>query len=155
MLMGRSQETSKKKEVRSNKQKKKKEKEKKRLARKENKKSNSLDDMIAYVNEDGSISSTPPDQEDKEETNIDDIEISIPKKEKEAEPDPIRKGIVTFYNESKGYGFIRDLESKESVFMHAKNLTEEVTEGNVVHFEVEQGPKGLVALNVKLSKANG
>ena len=71
--MGRSQETSKKKEVRSNKQKKKKDKEKRRQAKKENKKPNSLDDMIAYVNEDGSLSSTPPDDSDKEETNPEDI----------------------------------------------------------------------------------
>jgi cold shock CspA family protein len=148
--MGRSQETNKKKEVRSNKQKKKKEKEKKKQERKDNKKSNSLDDMIAYVNEDGSISSTPPDETEKEETNIDDIEISVPKKEDDQEPDPIRKGTVTFFNDNKGFGFIKDKENGESIFVHANGLLEEITEGNAVTFEIEQGKRGPNAVRVKL-----
>ena len=59
--MGRSQETFNKKDVRSRKEKKRKEKEAKRLARKENEKKGSLDDMIAYVDENGMLTSEPPD----------------------------------------------------------------------------------------------
>ena len=73
--MGRSQETFKKKDVRAKKAKKRKEKEKKRLARKENEKKHDLDDMIAYVDVNGVISSTPPDPAQKEEIDPDDIDI--------------------------------------------------------------------------------
>ncbi|OQX74835.1 MAG: DNA-binding protein [Bacteroidetes bacterium 4484_249] len=150
--MGRSQETFNKKDVQSKKEKKRKEKEKKRLARKESEKKSSLDDMIAYVDENGMITSTPPDPAKKKDVKLEDIEIGVPTRDSEPELDPIRKGIVSFYNESKGYGFIKDSETKESVFVHANNLLEEIKEGNVVSFEVEMGKKGPTAMRVKLFK---
>ena len=79
--MGRSHETFGKKEVRNKKEKKRKEKEKRRLERKESKSGNSLDDMIAYVDEFGNITDTPPDESQKEEINAEDIEVGIPKNE--------------------------------------------------------------------------
>ena len=145
--MGRSQETFNKKEVRTKKEKKRKDKEMKRLAKKENEKKTSLDDMIAYVDENGVITSTPPEIK-KKEVKIEDIEISPAKKEKEIY-DPIRKGTLTFFNDSKGFGFIKDSETGENVFVHVNNLLEEVKEGNLLQFEVEQGKKGLTAINVK------
>ena len=63
--------------------------------------------------------------------------------------DPIRKGTVTFFNDSKGYGFIRDSETQESIFVHVNNLLESITEGNLVSFEIEKGMKGLTAVQVK------
>lgn len=150
--MGKSQETFNKKEVRNRKEKKRKEKEQKRLARRENEKKSSLDDMIAYVDENGVITSTPPDIGKKRETKLEDIEISIPKNDPSSQPDIIRKGTVSFFNDSKGYGFIRDSETKESVFVHVNNILEDIREGNLVSFEVEKGPKGLTAVKVKLSK---
>jgi cold shock CspA family protein len=151
--MGRSQETFNKKEVRNKKEKKRKEKEKKKLARKESDKPSSLDDMIAYVDENGMISDTPPDpNQKKRETKLEDIEISIPKRNEREELDPIRKGIVSFYNDSKGYGFIKDSETHESVFVHINNTLEEIKEGNVVTFEVEMGQKGPTAVKVKQFK---
>ncbi|MBL7105633.1 MAG: cold shock domain-containing protein [Bacteroidales bacterium] len=150
--MGRSQETFNKKDVKNKKEKKRKEKEKKRLARKENEKKSSLDDMIAYVDENGMITSTPPDPNKKKDVNLEDIEIGIPNRDSAQSLDPIRKGIVSFFNESKGYGFIRDSETKESVFVHANNLLEDIKEGNVVSFEVEMGQKGPIAIQVKLFK---
>ena len=149
--MGRSQETFNKKEVRNKKEKKRKEKEKKKLARKDNEKKGSLDDMIAYVDENGMISSTPPDPEKKKNTKLENIEISIPKQDS-IQYNPIRKGILTFFNDSKGYGFIKDSETKESVFVHVNNLLEEIKENNVVSFEVEKGKKGPVAVRVRLFK---
>jgi cold shock CspA family protein len=149
--MGRSQETFYKKEVKNKKDKKRKEKEKKRLIRKESGKS-SFDDMIAYVDEFGKISSTPPDPDKKVKVNVNDIELGATKNDPSDKNDFIRKGVVTFFNDSKGFGFIRDMESKQSVFVHANNLSELVKENNIVTFEIGKGPKGLTALNVRLYK---
>jgi len=148
--MGRSQETFNKKEVRNKKEKKRKDKEKKRLARKENEKSGDMEDMIAYVDEFGNLTSTPPDPEKKEKVKLEDIEIGVPTRSADEEMDPVRKGTVSFFNDSKGYGFIKDSETKESVFVHANNLLEEIKEGNLVSFEVEMGHKGPTAVKVKL-----
>ena len=149
--MGRSQESFNKKEVRRKKEKKRKDKEKKKSEKREGEKNN-LDDMIAYVDKNGVITSTPPDPNEKDDIKAEDILVSVPNRSKEDEPDPIRKGTLTFFNDSKGYGFIKDSETKESVFVHANNILEEINEGNIVSFEVERGPKGLVAVNVKLVK---
>ena len=148
--MSRSQETYGKKEVRSKKEKKRKDKEARRLARKENsKKGGSLDDMIAYVDEYGNIVESKPDPDQREEINTEDIQISVPKREKE-EFDPVRTGIVTFFNDSKGFGFIKDSETQESVFVHINNVIEEIADNNKVTFEVEMGHKGPMAVNVKV-----
>lgn len=150
--MGRSRETYNKKEVRNKKEKKRKEKEKKRAIRKESDKKNNLDEMIAYVDENGMITSTPPDPENKEIIDPEDIEVSIPKTTKEDEG-PERTGVVSFFNESKGYGFIKDSKSNDKVFVHVSNVLEEITEGNRVSFEIGDGPKGPTAINVKPIKA--
>jgi cold shock CspA family protein len=152
--MRRSQETFNKKEVRNKKEKKRKDKEKKRLARKENEKRNSLDDMIAYVDENGRITSTPPDPSRKKNIKLEDIEVSTPKRDDNRKLDPIRKGIVTFFNDSKGFGFIRDLETQESVFVHVNNILEEIKEDNIVSFEIVMGQKGPTATQVKLFKTS-
>ncbi|HLN72262.1 MAG: cold-shock protein [Methylococcaceae bacterium] len=150
--MGRSQESFNKKEVKNKKDKKRKDKEQKRLDRKDSDKSKNFEDMIAYVDENGMISSTPPDPDRKRtDINFEDIAISIPKKE-DVILDPIRKGTVTFFNDSKGYGFIKDSETQESVFVHINNLLEPIKEGNLVNFEVEMGQKGPNAVRVKLFK---
>ena len=146
--MGRSQETFNKKEVRNKKEKKRKEKAEKRLARKEKGKSG-LDDMIAYVDENGVITSTPPEEQEREEVNAEDIVLGVPKKE-DVDEDPTREGILDFFNESKGFGFIRDLQTKESIFVHINNfLDDNIIEGNKVSFLTEKGPKGLNAVQVK------
>lgn len=147
--MARSQETFNKKEVRNKKEKKRKDKAAKKLARKEAEKSGSLDDMIAYVDENGMLTSTPPDPTKKKKIKSENIEISIPKREA-VEYDPVRKGVVTFFNDSKGFGFIKDSETQESVFVHANNLLEEIRDNNIVSFEVEMGPKGPTATKVKI-----
>lgn len=148
--MGRSQETFNKKDIRIKKEKKRKEKEQKRMARNESEKSGKLEDMMAYVDEFGRISSTPPDPTRKISISAESIEISIPKRDASMELDPIRKGVVTFFNDSKGYGFIKDSETSESVFVHVNNITEEIKENNIVTFEVEMGQKGPSAVQVKV-----
>lgn len=149
--MARSQESFNKKEVKNKKDKKRKDKEQKRLDRKDNEKSKNFEDMIAYVDENGMISSTPPDPDRKKDINFEDIATSIPKKQ-DVILDPIRKGSVTFFNDSKGYGFIKDLETQESLFVHINNLLEPITEGNLVNFEIENGQKGPMAVRVKQFK---
>lgn len=146
--MGRSQETSNKKEVKNKKDKKRKEKEKKRLIRKESGKS-SFADMIAYVDEFGKITSTPPDPANKIEVDPENIETGVRKNVPSAKASYLRKGVVTFFNDSKGFGFIRDMENQQSVFVHINNILEPIKENNIVSFETGKGPKGLTALNVK------
>ena len=150
--MARSQETFNKKEVRNKKERKRKEKAAKKLARKDSEKSGKLDDMIAYVDENGRLSSLPPDPTKKQEIELDSIQVSVARRGAEDELDPIRKGTVTFFNEAKGYGFIKDTETKESVFVHVNNTIDEIRDNNAVTFEIEMGPKGPTAVKVKLLK---
>lgn len=145
-------ETWNKKEREKKKRQAKKEKAEKKLERKENaKQGKSLDDMLAYLDENGNLTSKPPDPRKKVDIKLEDIEIGVPKQEPINPEDLIRTGVVTFFNESKGYGFIRDLETQESVFVHVNSLTQLIKEQNKVIFEVEMGPKGANAVNVKLA----
>ena len=148
--MGRSQESFNKKDVRNKKEKKRKEKAAKKLAKRDGEKS-SFDDMIAYVDENGVITNEPIDPTSKTEIKLEDIAISVPKGSDE-EIDPIRKGTITFFNESKGFGFIKDLETKQDVFVHANNVIGEIKEGNLVSYEVEMGQRGPNAVRVQISK---
>lgn len=150
--MGRSQETFSKKEVRDKNEKKRKEKAQKRAKKKSEGKKSSFEDMIAYVDEFGMLTSTPPDPSKKTVIAAESIELKITKNTPENAPDFVRKGVLTFFNESKGYGFIRDLESNQSVFVHVKNLLEPVGENNIVIFEIGKGPKGPSAMKVRLFK---
>ncbi len=150
--MSRSQETFNKKEVRNKNEKKRKEKAEKRAKKKTENKKSSFDDMIAYVDEFGLISSTPPDPNKKTVVIAEEIELKITKNDPANAPDLVRKGVVTFFNESKGFGFIRDLQSNQSIFVHVNNLLEPVQESNIVNFEIGRGPKGPTAMKVKLFK---
>ncbi|MBN1107867.1 MAG: cold shock domain-containing protein [Bacteroidales bacterium] len=150
--MGRSQETFGKKEVRNRKEKKRKDKEKKRALKKNEVKKRSFDDMIAYVDEFGKISATPPDPDKKTAVDAESIELTISKNSPETSPVTDRKGVVTFFNDSKGFGFIRDMESGQSYFVHANSLLEPIKENNMVIFEAGKGQKGPAALNVRLFK---
>ena len=144
-------ETWNKKEREKKKQQNKKEKAEKKQDRKENPKVKSLDDMLAYVDENGNLSNTPPDPKKMKKIKQEDIEIGVPKQQAFDPADLIRTGIITFFNESKGYGFIKDLETQQSVFVHVNALKQTVKENNKVTFEVEMGPKGANAVNVELA----
>ena len=107
--------------------------------------------MIAYVDEYGMISSTPPEENvKKKEINLEEIMIATPKKEDE-EP-VILRGRVEFFNESRGFGFIKDLSGVEKYFFHVNNVVTEIKEGNVVTFDLERGIKGMNAVNICLEK---
>ncbi len=62
----------------------------------------------------------------------------------------MNKGTVKFFNESKGFGFIIDDESKTEYFVHVTGLIDEINEGDAVEFELQEGRKGLNAVNVKV-----
>ncbi len=145
-------ETWNKKEREKKKKQSKKEKAERKQERKENKENNDPESMFAYLDENGNLSSKPPDPRNRIIVNVEDIEIGVPKQRPVNPEDLIRKGIVTFFNDSKGYGFIKDMESQESVFVHLNSLTEAIKENNKVTFEIEMGPKGANAVNVKLVK---
>lgn len=139
-----------KKEREKKKQLEKKLKEEKRQERKEQGKSG--DDMMAYLDEFGNIVSTPPDPSKKIEVNAEDIVIGVPKWEEGDDQDTERTGVVTFFNSSKGYGFIKDSDTQQSLFVHINDLEEEISEQDKVTFEIGKGQKGPVALKVKRVK---
>jgi CspA family cold shock protein len=62
----------------------------------------------------------------------------------------MNKGTVKFFNDSKGFGFIVDDESKKEYFVHVSGLVDEIKEGDAVEFELAEGRKGLNAVNVKV-----
>jgi cold shock CspA family protein len=148
--MARPQETFNKKEMEKKRLQKKKEKEQRKEERKANAKEGlTLEDMMAYVDENGNITSTPPDPNKKKSIKIEDVVIGSRNNES-ATPVSQRTGTVTFFNTSKGFGFIRDIETKESIFVGSKSITMRIQENDTVTFETEMGPKGLNAINVKL-----
>jgi cold shock protein len=61
----------------------------------------------------------------------------------------MKKGTVKFFNELKGFGFIKDDESDKEYFVHASGLIDKIKEGDTVSFELQEGKKGLNAVNVK------
>ena len=148
--MGKSQETFGKKEKEKKRLKQQQEKREKMEERKANvKKGKSLDDMMAYIDENGNISDTPPDPRRKKVFNHEDMQIGVPKQAPVDPSELIRTGTVTFFNDAKGFGFIKDSVTQESVFIHANQLSSPIKEHDKVTFEVEMGPKGASATNVK------
>jgi cold shock protein len=63
----------------------------------------------------------------------------------------MKTGTVKFFNELKGFGFIKDSESEKEYFVHATGLIDKVREADEVTFELQEGKKGLNAVNVRLS----
>jgi cold shock CspA family protein len=148
--MSKSQETFGKKEKEKKKAKQRQDKQEKMEERKANaKKGKTLDEMMAYLDENGNISSVPPDPWKKKTFKQEDMQISVPRLEAREQEDVIRTGVVSFFNESKGYGFIKDLKTQESIFIHVNQLLDKVSENDKVSFEVQMGPKGPNAVRVK------
>lgn len=154
--MAKSQQSYNKKEKEKKRLKKKQEKKERREQRKierEEKGPVAFEDLIRYVDEDGNLTAEKPDPNKKKKViKAEDIMLGVPSREK-VEFDPVREGKVRFFNHEKGYGFILDLDSDESIFCHINNILEDdLNEGDRVVFETEKGPKGLSAIKVKLGK---
>ena len=106
--------------------------------------------MFAYVDHNGNISDTPPDITQKRVIKSEDIQVSVSRQADIDPADLIRKGTITFFNQEKGYGFIKDHVTQESVFVHINGLAQPVKENDKVSFETEMGQKGINAIKVKL-----
>jgi cold shock CspA family protein len=149
--MGRSQQTFSKSEKEKKRLKKREEKRKKMEARKLAKEENgSAGIPLAYVDHNGNLTDTPPDPSMKVKVKAKNIELGIPKKENiEEELDPVRNGKVSFFNSSKGYGFILDTATNEKYFTHISGIIDEIAENDKVTFELEKGQRGMNAVKVK------
>jgi len=149
--MARSKETFNKKEQVKKKLQKRKEKAERREARKAGN-ARSFEDMLAYTDEEGNIVSTPPDPAKKKVVNEKDMIIGARNSGPDIKMNTVREGKVTFFNDKKGYGFIEDSETGESIFVHYNDLNEAIGENDKVTFEVARGPRGFNAVNVALVK---
>lgn len=139
-----------KREIEKKKQEKRLEKQKRKEERKANPGSSSLDDMIAYVDENGVITDTPPDPVRKQVIDIENIEVSTPKKEDVEEPE--LRGRVEFFNADKGYGFIKSAFNTDKYFFHISSAPASIDEGDKVTFELERGKKGMNAVNIVITE---
>jgi cold shock CspA family protein len=151
--MARSQQTYSKGEKEKKRLKKQEDKRKKREARKLEAKENPQGIPFAYVDHLGNLTDTPPDPSKKIKVEAEDIILGIPKREEgdREEFDPVRKGKVSFFDSSKGFGFIIDTENNEKYFTHVSGLIDEIVENDSVTFELEKGMKGMNAVRVKLA----
>lgn len=139
-----------KREIEKKKEQKKIEKQKRKENRKISSGSKSFDDMIAYVDENGVITSTPPDPSRIKEIDIENIAIATPKREEQEEI--ALKGRVEHFNGDKGYGFIKDISSTDKYFFHISGAPATIAVGDLVTFELEQGPKGMNAVKITIIK---
>jgi cold shock CspA family protein len=146
--MAKSQESINKKEKETKRFKKQKDKLLKSEERKKNSAGGGLDSMIAYVDEFGKLTSTPPDPTKKVAVSLDSIKIGVSRREEEEVP-AIRTGRIDFYNDQKGFGFIKEIGTQEKYFVHVNGLLDEIKENDMVTFELERGLKGLNAVRVK------
>jgi len=149
--MAKSQQTFNKSEKEKKRLKKREEKKKKRVARKAAAKESGGGIQFAYVDYNGNLTDTPPDPSQKIEIEAEDIVLGIPKKEEgdEEKFDPVRSGKVSFYDSSKGFGFIIDAVNQEKYFTHVSGLIDEIVENDTVSFELEKGMRGMNAVRVK------
>ena len=138
--MGQSQQTFRKKEIAKKKLQKRKEKEEKKAQREDsNDKGKALEEMFAYVDENGNISDKPPlkKYEFKEE------DLIRPEVE-----DVYSFGKVSFYNEAGQYGFIRDNETRENVYFNFKMLGFVLQQDQKVKFKSQSSKQGLQVTEV-------
>ncbi len=149
--MAKSQQTFNKSEKEKKRLKKREEKKKKRVARKAAAKESGGGIQFAYVDYNGNLTDTPPDPSQKIEIEAEDIILGIPKKEEgdEEKFDPVRNGKVSFYDSSKGFGFIIDAVDQQKYFTHVSGLIDEIVENDTVSFELEKGMRGMNAVRVK------
>ena len=152
--MAKSQQTYSKNEKEKKRLKKREEKQKKKEARKEEAKEKGPGIQFAYVDHFGNLTDTPPDPADKIEIEAEDIVLGIPKMEEGDREafDPVHKGKVSFFDTSKGFGFIIDDVTQEKYFTHVSGIIDTIAENDKVSFELEKGQRGMNAVKVTLIK---
>ena len=148
--MAKSQQTFSKSEKEKKRLKKRQDKQKKMDARKADKEENGTGGIqFAYVDHNGNLIDTPPDPTMKVVYELDDIQISVTKKEDLPQEDPVRNGKVSFFDTSKGFGFIIDAAHNEKYFTHVSGLIDQIAENDKVSYELEKGMRGMNAVKVK------
>ena len=125
------------------------EKQKKKEEKKLSNKANSFEDMIAYVDEKRHDNLYSSGRKHSQRRNKAGRNRHINSQKDKEEP-VIRRGRIEFFNESKGFGFIKDLSGVEKYFFHINNVLTDIAENNIVTFDLERGLKGMNAVNVAL-----
>ncbi|MGV3763258.1 cold-shock protein [Parapedobacter sp.] len=113
-------------------------------------KQKSLEEMMAYVDENGNLSDTPPDPKNAYKVAAEDIVIDIPKALPD-DPDATPTGVVSYFDPSKGYGFIVNDQTHERLFVHVNSFAEPTTElsiGDKVSYTPIRSPRGMQATTV-------
>lgn len=150
--MAKSQTTYSKKEREKKRRKKKEGKLERRQQRKLEKEQSgkkNFHDQLSYLDENGNLTSTPPDPTKKrKQIKAEDIVLGVPPKEKEELPKRGR-GVVDFFDEQKSFGFIIDSATQERIFVHMNDVQNSIVEGDEVQYDVEETFKGLKAINVQ------
>lgn len=106
--------------------------------------SQNLEDMFAYVDENGNLSNTPPDQTKVKKVELEDIMVSTPKDEP-TDPDALPIGRISYFDASKGYGFITNEKNQERIFVHVSQLADpsvSLATGDQVEYMATKGPRG-------------
>jgi cold shock CspA family protein len=146
--MAKSQNAFNKQENEKKRLKKRKEKQDRKEEQRLNPSEGGFDSMIAYVDEFGRLTDTPPDPSKKMKVDASTIEVGVPRREEEF-ISPFRNGRVDFFDDSKGFGFIKETGTQEKYFVHINGCLDKIKEGDTVAFELEQGKKGINAVRVK------
>lgn len=107
----------------------------------------SLEEMFAYVDENGNLSTTPPDSRKIRQVALEDVAISTPRGEQE-DPDTLPTGTISYFDTSKGYGFITNPKNQERIFVHKSQLADPsviLATGDKVEYQAIKGPRGMQA----------
>jgi cold shock CspA family protein len=145
--MAKSSDTFNKREKEKQRLQKRQDKQQRKEERKANKDGKSFEDMIAYVDENGNFSSTPPDTSKKRTIKESDIDLTSRNKGG-ASVQTVHQGVVKFFEKDKGYGFIKDSQTQEEYFFHFSSANFPIAQSQSVSFEIEAGPKGLNAVRI-------
>lgn len=149
--MGKSQQTFNKSEREKKRAKKKKEKQERKELRKQERETRgklNLEDQLMYMDENGNLVDTKPDPAKKFTAKLEDIALGVPMNNR-ASMDTVQRGKVKNFFGEKGYGFITNKATKESIFVHINDAYPGISENHIVEYETGRGPKGAKAINVK------
>ncbi len=126
---------------------KRKEKEQRKEDRKAGKEGRTFEDMLAYVDENGNLTTTPPDPNRKRAINEAEIDLTSRNKGGSTPPSQ-RSGTVKYFDAAKGFGFIKDGQTAEEFFFHHKAANFAIAQSDRVSFQTEMGPKGRNAVRI-------
>lgn len=110
----------------------------------------SLEEMMAYVDENGNLSDTPPDPKNAYKATLDDIIIDTPKAFPD-DPEALLIGVVSYFDPSKGYGFITNERTQDRLFVHVSDLIQPnatLSMGDKVSYTATRSPRGMQAVGV-------